>query len=246
MNRRQFLTRTGSIATVGMAGIAGCSSTEEAPPRKSNIIKSIEVSSNSTLVVDPVSTSDQWVMSRRELQVENTINAELNAVSTSFSTLSPVGVASAKGRGAGGRGSKSGGSGFSSAPKTSRGRARYGGGSYVPVWYNDHDDEVERYPVDINDVGVKYFGSPEEFREQAPSPGPVAWDEVFTSPDGEMTISADEVGLGQELQEGWYRIGSQVITPDGETNMGWESYDFKVEQEDEVKITKIWKVSPRI
>ena len=248
MNRRKFLTRTSGIATASMVGLAGCTTTtEEAPPRKSNIIETINIEDKATLVIDQVDDPDQWVMSRRDLELRNMATAVGNSASSLLSTLSPVGVASAKGRGAAGRGAKGGGKGFSSAPKTSRGRARYGGGVYVAGWYDDHDDDVDRYPVDINTIGIKYFGESEDFREQAPSPGPVAWDEVFTNVDGKMTISADKIDLGQELQEGWYRVGSQVVTPDGDTNMGWESYDFKVEETDgSMEITKIWKVSPRI
>jgi len=231
-----------------MAGLAGCTTTtEEAPPRKSNVVREIEVTDDGALTIDPVDGTNQWVMSRQDLDISDEATGSISAATNALESLSPVGVASAKGRGAAGRGATGGSRGFSSAPKTSRGRARYGGGVYVATWYDDHDEEVERYPVDVATIGIKYFGTNEEFREKAPSPGPVNWDETITNPEGEITISPTEIDLGQELTPGWYRVGSNVITENGNTNMGWESFDFRVEEQDgEIEITKIWKVSPRI
>lgn len=233
MKRRQYI-QLGAITT-GMTALAGCStSSAEAPPRKSQVIEDIDVEDETIAIEKP---NRVWVASRLDVDdVSGTLGMSL-------SDLSPVGVASAKGRGRGvsSRGSSSS---FRSAPKTSRGRARYAGGSYVPVWYNDHDDEVERYPVNISEIGLTYIGDNETFEQRNPGPGPLDWDETV-EPNGEEF----EIDVGT-LQEGWYRVGAHVVVPtdgDNPIDMGWEAIDFRVEEEDGVNVvTKEWKVSPRI
>lgn len=239
MNRRQYLAVIGS-GTV--TALAGCSTdTTEAPPRRSDVIENVEIQ-DGEVVIEQYPDDQQWVASRRELSDA----AELNTFS--LTSLSPIGVAEAKGRG--GRGATSRGAGgrsFSSAPKTSSGRARYGGGSYVPVWYNDHDDEVDRYPVEVRNLSMVYIGTNEEFSELNPGPGAFSnWDEVIESPDETVQLSVND------MQPGWYRIGADVaLDADGsgidEIDFGWEAVDIRVEETDSGKeITEEWKVSPRI
>lgn len=240
MQRRQLLGIIGGGTVTALAGCTG--STDSPPPRKSDVIENIEVE-NGEIVVEQYPDNEQWVASRRDLDGA----PEVNSISL-ISSLSPVGVAEAKGRG--GRGATSRGAGgrsFSSAPKTSSGRARYAGGPYVGTWYNDHDDEVDRYPVEVRNLSVVYIGTNEEFSELNPGPGEFNnWDEVIENPDETTRLSVND------MQPGWYRVGADVaLDADGsgidETDFGWEAVDIRVEETGSGKeITERWKVSPRI
>jgi len=251
INRRTLLTTSGIIATGGLTTLAGCTgNSAEPPPRKSNVIDEVELSADgSALRVDPYGESDCWVQSRRDLDVDassesgdQTDAAESIAIPSALAVLSPVGTArAAKGRGATGRGS----GGYSSAPRTANGRAWFWGGSYASGWYNDHDDEVVQYSVDIATLGVAYIGSNTRFEEQDPGPGPINWDDTYDSPtDKEIETSV------QDLQPGWYRVGANIVVaegPDEGTDLGWECLDLRVQQTaDGKEITERWKVSPRI
>lgn len=251
VTRRSLLKTSGIGATVGLTAIAGCiGSSNEPPPRRSNVIDTIELSDDgSTLRIDPFVDSDRWVQSRRELDVETSARStnqlrhtESPASRSALAKLSPVGRArAAKGRGATGRGS----GGYSSAPRTTNGRAWFGGGSYANSWYDDHDDEVSQYPVDIATLGVAYIGSNTRFDEQDPGPGPINWDDTYDAPTGEEI----ETSI-RNLQPGWYRIGANTVVADGPdegTNLGWECVDLRIQQTvDGKEITERWKVSPRI
>jgi hypothetical protein len=251
IERRTLLTTSGIVATGGLAALAGCTgNSTEPPPRKSNVIDGVELTADgSTLRIDPYAESECWVQSRRDLAV-NAVSgsgdqrdaAESVAIPSALAVLSPVGTArAAKGRGATGRGS----GGYSSAPRTANGRAWFWGGSYASGWYNDHDDEVTQYPVDIDTLGVAYLGSDARFEEQDPGPGPINWDDTYNSPtDEEIETSI------QDLQSGWYRVGANIILaegPDAGTDLGWECLDLRVQgTADGKEITERWKVSPRI
>ena len=275
IERRTLLTTSGIVATGGLAALAGCTgNSTEPPPRKSNVIDGIELTADgSTLRIDPYAESECWVQSRRDLAVnavsgsgdqrdaaesvailsalavetssesgDQTETTESIVTSSALASLSPVGTArAAKGRGATGRGS----GGYSSAPRTENGRAWFWGGSYASGWYNDHDDEVTQYPVDIDTLGVAYLGSDARFEEQDPGPGPVNWDDTYNAP----TDEGIETSI-QDLQPGWYRVGANIILaegPDAGTDLGWECLDLRVEETaDGKEITERWKVSPRI
>jgi len=238
-----------------MVSLAGCIGTGSSspPPRKSNVIETVQVADGgSTLVVTPEPAPEQWVQTRRDLDVvdASTDGADTDGNSTEttarlgvLSGLSPVGVASAaKGRGATGRGA----GGYSSAPKTSSGRAWFWGGGYTSTWYNNHEDEVDKYPVDINQLGIAYLGTHAQFKEQDPGPGPVTWDETYDSPDGEIETDIESMRVG------WYRVGANIVVADGAesdsaTDLGWECVDLRVEDTGSgPEITEEWKVSPRI
>lgn len=251
INRRTLLRRSSIVATGGVTAIAGCTgSNNEPPPRKSNVIDTIELSADgTTLEIDPSADSDRWVQSRRNLEADastrsgnQTGNNGSEASLSALSNLSPVGtVQAAKGRGATGRGS----GGYSSAPRTANGRAWFWGGSYTNRWYDDHDDEVSKYPVDIATLGVAYIGSNARFEEQDPGPGPINWDDSYDAPtDAEIETSI------RNLQPGWYRVGANIVVADGPdegVDLGWECVDLRVEQTvDGKEITERWKVSPRI
>lgn len=251
IDRRTLLTTGSIVATGGLAALAGCTgSSTEPPPRKSNVIDEVELTADgSTLRIDPYGESNRWVQSRRDLAVDassgsgdRTDAAESIAMPAALATLSPIGtVRAAKGRGATGRGS----GGYSSAPRTANGRAWFWGGSYANSWYDDHEDEVDQYPVDIATLGVAYIGSETRFEEQDPGPGPINWDDTYDAPtDGEIETAV------QDLRPGWYRVGANIVVaegPDEGTDLGWECLDLRVEETvDGKEITERWKVSPRI
>lgn len=250
IDRRTLLRTSGIVATGGLATLAGCTgSSEEPPPRKSNVIEDVALSADgSVLSIDPFGKSDRWVQSRRKMDTDassgsgDQTDTGLTASLSLLATLSPVGTAqAAKGRGATGRGS----GGYSSAPRTANGRAWFWGGAYTNSWYNDHDDEVSRYPVDITTLGAAYIGSNARFEEQDPGPGPIKWDDTYNSPSDE----AIETSV-RDMQPGWYRVGANIVVaegPDEGIDLGWECLDLRVEQSAGGKeITERWKVSPRI
>jgi hypothetical protein len=253
MERRTFIATS---VSAGITALAGCGGSTEAPPRKSNVINEITLENNATILsVQPEPKGDRWLMTRRDIDNVGQTAQPAMALPT-LSDLSPVGVASAKGRGATGRGGRGGGSGFRSAPKTTNGRARLYGGPYVGTYYDDHDEDIERYPTTIERLGIAYLGTNEKFKETAPGPGPVPWDEEYESDiSGELAIQSEDVHNNLEddtgkLKDGWFRVGTNVGVPleDGGVRMlGWESVDVRVESEDGTKqITERWKVSPRI
>ena len=137
ISRRTLLTMGGVVATGGLTTLAGCAeSSTEPPPRKSNVIDEIELSTEgSRLLIDPYGDSDRWVKSRRDLAVETssesgdqTENTESIVTSSALASLSPVGTArAAKGRGATGRGS----GGYNLAPPPAHGRGRVLGGVFA-------------------------------------------------------------------------------------------------------------------
>jgi hypothetical protein len=249
MDRRTLLKTSGIVAASGLTALAGCiGSNNEPPPRKSNVINNIQLADDgSTLSIDPVVDENQWVQSRRDIDIvtsdasSETRSIGVPAGHSLLAGLSPIGVArAAKGRGSTGRGT----GGYSSATKTSNGRAWFWGGSYARPWYNDHDDEIEQYPVDIATLGIAYIGPNAVFEEQDPGPGPVTWDETYEDPtDDEIETSLEN------LRTGWYRVGANIVTPNGRgtTDLGWECVDLRIEDGVGGKeITERWKVSPRI
>lgn len=257
MERRQFIKTSGLVTVSGLTTLAGCtgSDNDAPPPRKSNVIEGVNLSDGGdTLTIRPVPQDEQWVQSRRDItdgstESETTTTENTTSTSESLSVLgglSPIGVASAaKGRGATGRGA----GGYSSAPRTSNGRAWLFGGAYVNSWYDDHDDEVEKYPVRVTTLGIAYIGTNTEFEEQDPGAGPIPWDETYDNPDPDTPVETQI----SDLQAGWYRVGSNIVVDnrgngnDKPTDLGWECIDIRIEETDSGKeITERWKVSPRI
>jgi hypothetical protein len=229
--------KAAGIGSTGvLTGLAGCSGSESPPPRKSNVFEPITVNNNA-LLIPLVPDSKRWVYSRRDVEA-----SDRSAIQASLAALAPVGVAqAAKGSGATGRGS----GGFRSAPKSRKGRAVFYGDDDDDEWYDDHDDEVYRYPAQITQLGVAYLGTNAVFTEQAPGPGPVDWDETYQDPSESVTADI------ANAQPGWYRVGTRVAAEraGNETGevLGWESVDTRVEERNGTKvITERWKVSPRV
>ncbi|WP_423747135.1 hypothetical protein V5735_21115 (plasmid) [Haladaptatus sp. SPP-AMP-3] len=232
MRRRQFVLASGIGAVAALSGCLGSDSSP--PPRKSSVITNFEMQSGS-LVIDLV--DDPWLMSRYD------------GNQGSAGMLSPVGIASAKGKngGGGGRGATGRGSGsYSSAPRTGHGYAWYHGGGYADDWYDDHDDDVTRYQVAIATLGIAYLGSTAQMQDDAPDAGAVPWDKTFRNPSG--TVEYDVSGRSGISQDGWYRVGANVMDADGNHNFRWECFDLEIDSGigDGFNIDEEWKVSPRI
>lgn len=234
-DRRTFLRTT--VAVGGLAALAGCSLVggKAPPPRKSNAIAAVEVQ-NGQLRID---LADQpWVESRKDATA-STVTGFVG-VSSLLAAASPVGRAAAKGKGGGGRGATGRGTGgYSSAPRTSKDRAKYHGGAYGDDWRENHEDEVERYRASIAAAGVAYLGRQAEFEDDKPGAGPVPWDQQFENPEDVYTYPVE--------RPGWYRVGTRLQANDGTTDFGWEAVDVLVDDEGtSTNIEETWKVSPRL
>lgn len=230
MRRRKFLLGTGVAAATALAGCTGSSSP---PPRKSNVISGIDAQNNN-IQIDIADNT--WVQSRYDAG-----GSQALADPDDVGGLSPVGKASAKGKGGGGgRGATGRGSGgYSSAPKTTHGRAWFHGGAYTDDWYDDHEDEVTRYSVAIAALGVAYLGSNAQFQDDKPGAGDVPWDEVYRDPDDAVEYPID--------RQGWYRVGANIRGQQSNHDFRWEAVDFQLEGSgSNYEITEQWKVSPRI
>jgi hypothetical protein len=232
MRRRNFIIASGLGA---LGALSGCLGSQSPPPRKSNVIADLSIQDGS-LLVDIA--DDTWVMSRYESSQQ------------SLSGVSPIGVASAKGGsgGGGGRGSTGRGTGgYSSAPRTRHGYAWYHGGDYADDWYENNGEQVSRYPVGIAALGVAYLGSTDSMQDQAPDAGPVPWDERFENPSD--TVQYDISNRSEFRQDGWYRVGANVVGSDVNHDFRWECYDVEVDNGiggGPLEIEEQWKVSPRI
>jgi len=255
--KRRMLIRT-VIGSIAVGSTAGCirafqSDDQSPPPRKSNIIRDISVTNSGEIIkVTTAPDESQWVMTRQEIdaassraQVENTNNQiswhqrAIAEVDSGLDAVSPIGTVEAKGRGATGRGR----GGFSSAPRTSNGRAWYGGGAYAATWYDNHDNEVSRVPVTINMIGIGFIGDNDTFTERSIGPGPINWDTTYNDPTGDIRSDLSP-------RSGWYRVGAEVnaeLAGGGTQPLGWECIDLRVRSTgNDEEITKKWKVSPRI
>lgn len=231
MRRRQFIVGTGLAVA---SALAGCTDESNSPPpRKSNVIETVELDDGNLRIAPE---DDTWVMSRYEPD-----DPQALADPDRVGGLSPVGSASAKGKGgAGGRGATGRGTGgHSSAPRTHHGRAWWLGGSYADDWYDDHDDEVREYDVAIDTLGVAYLGTDDQFEDDRPGAGRVPWDQTFSNAADAKTYSVD--------RPGWYRIGAHIEGENVNHDFRWESVDVEVERSiSGYEIDEKWKVSPRI
>jgi hypothetical protein len=233
MRRRQFIVGTGLAAASALAGCTG--GDQSPPPRKSNVIETVDVS-DGALSIDV--DGDTWVVSRYDSTDDG---QQALADPDSVGALSPVGAASAKGKGGGGgRGATGRGTGgYSSAPRTHHGRAWYHGGDYADDWYENHGDEVQKYGVVVAALGVAYLGSDAQFQSDKPGPGRVPWDETFSNPSDAETYSID--------RQGWYRVGAHIRGEDVNHDFRWEAVDVEVDRSgSSYEIAEKWKVSPRI
>jgi hypothetical protein len=238
MRRRRFLQASGAVA---LGAAAGCLGDNAPPPRKSNALSDIELRSSGEqprLRVDLA--ADPWVVSRYDGGSSSSLGAPLALLGS----LSPVGVASAKGSGKGGSGSGATGrgtGGYSSAPRTGNGYAWYHASDDSDDWYENHADEVTRYGAVVGAVGFAYLGSNARYVDDPPDPGPVEWDRTVDDPSSEVGFQAE--------REGWYRTGARLVGETVDHSFGWASVDVLVEEDlvdDEPAIEEEWKVSPRV
>lgn len=235
MYRRRFIAAAGLTAATALSGCL-FGRDEAPPPRKSNVFERIEAR-DSTLRIDIA--DDPWVLSRYESSADVRVPGSLGSRGQRFN---PAGVAEAKGGifGSGGRGATGrAAGGYSSAPKTTHGWAWWHWGDYADDWYEDHRDEIERYGVTVAAIGVAYFGSTSEYRDNRPGAGPVAWNETYESP-------TDLVEHSIEIP-GWYRVGGHIVGETVDHDFRWEAVDFEVVSDGTgYEMKNEWKISPRI
>jgi len=183
-----------------------------------------------------------------EIAVESDVEVESRAEAAQgdlgAGSLAPVGVA----RGAKGAGSRGTG-GFSGAPKNRHGWAVWHGGNYRS-WRNDHDDDVRMYDARIATLAVGYIGTDQEYEQGPPGPGPgdVSWDREWDNPDRGSTYTADiaEITNGSSPREGWYRVGTELVSRDGDIDFDWQSVDFEIDNDASWELDKAWYVKPRV
>ncbi|UPM43041.1 hypothetical protein [Halocatena salina] len=219
MHRRRFLA---VISATTLTVLAGCSSEETPPPRKSSVVEQLETK-NGMIRIDLANQA--WVLSRY----------------TPPRSSIAVGVAAAKGGGAGSARGATGraGGGHASAPRTNHGWAWWHGGAYADDWYEDHDDETSRYPVQIEEIGVRHFGSDDVFKKDRPGAGPVDWDWTYRFPDHRIDHPI--------RKPGWYRVGAHIVGKRVDHDFQWECIDFEIRSVGQsYTVGKEWKVSPRI
>ncbi|WP_436926384.1 hypothetical protein [Halosimplex amylolyticum] len=236
MQRRRFVQ--GSAGLLAGLGLAGClGGNNSPPPRRSEVFDDVALQ-NEQLQIQLL--SDVEVESRQENQ------GNLDA-GGAVASLAPVGVARAA-KGAGGRGS----GGYSSAPKHPRhGWAIWHGGSYSDDWRDDHRDEIRMYDATVATLAVAYLGSDSDYENDAPGPGPgeVSWDETWEDPENgtEKAVDIGAISPGDGPREGWYRVGTELVSKDGSTDFGWQSVDFEVDDElSGWQVDKAWYVKPRV
>lgn len=226
MDRRQFI-----LSGIGMAAgisMAGCTtSTEELPPRRSSIVNEITLQ-DGELVVDFL--SDPTVTMREE-QVEG----------GGVGTILPIGVASAKKGGSGGRtggrvrtSSRSRGSrsSYRGAHRSNTGFAYYYWAADDDEWYDEHEDILIQVEPQINRVGVASIPNLEQKELGAET---VAWDEIKQGSAGE------ELRVNVDSESEWYRIGIDLER--GNSDLGWEFYDVEITEDG---VGQMWKVPPRL
>ncbi|MBZ6495350.1 hypothetical protein [Natrinema longum] len=265
MNRRRLLRTSGRGLAIAVGGLAGClgSDDETPPPRESVVFDDVSIT-DGTMEIDLV--SEPKVESRDE-----------NVDAAAVGSLVPVGTARAGSRssssrpsGATGRGS----GGHSSAPKGRHGWAIYGGTS-GHHWRDDHEDDIRMYRASIAALGVAYMGSNTKYQAMSPGPDPADWEREWSEPEPGTTVEADLAAIASEprsestssvanesvsptanesasdpassAREGWYRVGTRLESPDGDTDFEWQAADFRLERaSDGLAVDEAWHVRPRV
>jgi len=239
MNRRTFIR--GSAGLAAGLGLAGCSllgGTNAPPPRDAKVLEDVSLDGQT---LEMTLESSVKVESRAE-----TNQSDLGGGAVAASLL-PVGVASAAkgGRGATGRGS----GGFSGARKGRHGWAVWHGGDYEDDWREEHSDELQMYDANVKTLGIAYLGDDNEYEENPPGPADVNnWDETWDNPEEGQTVTAGLAAVSplDSPREGWYRIGEELVSEDGEIDFGWQGHDLEVGREGNWAIDKAWHVRPRV
>lgn len=234
MERRRFLR--GSAGLLAGATLAGCLGNNAPPPRKAKVFDDVSLD-GTTLEVDL----------RQQIEVESRLENQSGLdAGAAVSSLAPIGVAAAA-KGAGARGA----GGYSSAPRGRHGWAIWHGGSYSDDWRDDHRDELRMYSAAVATLAIAYVGTDNEYENDTPGPGPgdVSWDRTWDDPseDTVKTVSIADVSPRDQPREGWYRVGTELVSEDGSRDFGWQAVDMEVDNEAGSWIVdKTWYVKPRV
>lgn len=236
MKRRRFVR--GSAGLLAGAALAGCLGGDNTPPpRKSRVFEDVALQEQTLRI-----------QLRSDIEVESRLENQSGLdPGDAGSSLAPVGVARAA-KGAGGRGT----GGFSSAPKHPRhGWAIWHGGGYSNGWRDDHRDELRMYDATVATLGVAYLGTDDGYEDDPPGPGPgeVSWDKTVESPENGADMGADLAAMSPDsgVREGWYRVGTELVSEDGAENFGWQAVDMEVDTNgNTVQMDKAWYLKPRV
>ncbi|MFB6152431.1 MAG: twin-arginine translocation signal domain-containing protein [Haloarculaceae archaeon] len=239
MNRRTFVRGsaglTAGLALTGCLGVLGGNSSP--PPRKAELFDDVALD-GTTMEIDLL--SDPRVQSRAE-------EAQNGLAAGAVASLAPVGVARAA-KGAGGRGA----GGYAGAPRhhRHRGWAVWHGGDYADDWRENHRDELSWYPATVATLGVAYLGTDNEYEDNPPGPGAddVSWDRTWNqvSDDAVKTVDIGAVSPSPEPEQGWYRVGTELVAENRDLDFGWQAVDFEVDDDTGWKVDKAWYVAPRV
>lgn len=227
MDRRKFILSTAGLA-VGTS-LSGCVGDNEVrPPRRSAILNGITIQ-NGELVIDIMADPE---VTTREERLEGSVG-----------TILPIGVASAKKGGSGGRRggtsrsrfakSRGSRSSYRSARKSRSGFAYYYWHDDHDDWYDEHEDEIQRVEPQINRIAVSAVPNLEQKELGAET---VAWDKIKSD-----VSKADNVNVSINNDSDWYRVG--VDLERFGADLGWEFYDVEVTENG---VGQMWKVPPKL
>lgn len=241
MQRRDVLRS--AVGVAAGAGLAGCLGGDDQgpPPRRANVFDDVSVR-DGQLRVELV--DQPRVESRKEIG-----GASLDSP---LASLSPVGLASAQ-KGGGGRGGRSGRGatgrgrgGYSGAPTGRHGWAVWHARDDDDEWREDHADEVEMYPAQVDRMGVEFLGRTSEYEDRAPGPGYVPQAASWDDPEPGTTVSTRlaSASPGDRPREGWYRLGVELVHRRGQAEFGWQGADLKLDEDGSWGVDKAWHVRP--
>ncbi|MEZ3117339.1 hypothetical protein RYH80_15590 [Halobaculum sp. MBLA0147] len=248
MRRRDALRGTAGL--LAGAGLAGCLGGDPAPPpRESRVFEDVSIA-DATLQIELV--SQPFVESRKDVGASGALDSKRGGstvdLGAALGALSPIGVASAQ-KGGGGRGATGrGAGGYRSAPTGRHGWAVWHGSDDDDEWRENHAQEIEEYPADVDRIGVEYLGRESEYEDDPPGPGYVPEGKVWDDPEPgtELTARLAAVSPTDGPAEGWYRVGVHLVHAEGTADFGWQGADLEVDNEGSWIVDKAWHVKPRL
>ncbi|WP_254521979.1 hypothetical protein [Natrinema caseinilyticum] len=111
------------------------------------------------------------------------------------------------------------------------------------TWDEEWTDPTQgaTYEVDLAPLSSGAETEPESDSQSASETG-------TESTDGNETDAGTDTGSGRGASEGWYRVGTELESPDGDGYFDWQAADFKLERKggDGLAVDEAWHVRPRL